>query len=232
MPNRRRIVDAVNKLSMTDETAILGLLRRGWSDRRISREAGYHRATIRRIRHEAEFLASKCTTPAEVSTDPKPATAPKVATELRRLPKRLVHLYIRKRRRNTASLSVAVRSPKSNGAEYGVTGNERLIRDVFREHRFADSVGTDKDHVRRLRNEVERQDCFDGTTIASRRPVPIELVDRLESPESCAFEPPFETSANVFLFFPLHERGKPRRLGDFRPMPEQAVQAERLCTLA
>jgi transposase len=80
MPNRRRIVDAVNKLSMTDENAILGLLRRGWSDRRISREAGYHRATVRRIRQQAEDLASKCTTPAKVPTDRKPAMAPEVAT--------------------------------------------------------------------------------------------------------------------------------------------------------
>jgi hypothetical protein len=93
MPDRRRIVDAVNKLSMTDENAILGLLGRGWSDRRISREAGYHRATVRRIRREAGLLPSKCTTPtevaadskcttpAEVPTDPKPATEPEVATD-------------------------------------------------------------------------------------------------------------------------------------------------------
>lgn len=80
MPARRRIVDAVNKLSMTDENAILGLLRRGWSDRRISREAGYHRSTVRRLRRQAE-LASKCTTPAEVPTDPKCTTEPEVATD-------------------------------------------------------------------------------------------------------------------------------------------------------
>jgi hypothetical protein len=53
MLNRRDRVVAVNKLSMTDENAILGLLRRGWRDRRISREAGFHRATVRRIRLEA-----------------------------------------------------------------------------------------------------------------------------------------------------------------------------------
>jgi hypothetical protein len=83
MPNRRDIVVAVNKLSMTDENAILGLLRRGWSDRRISREAGFHRATVRRIRIEAG-LPSKCTTTAaEVPTDPnaKPATEPEVPTD-------------------------------------------------------------------------------------------------------------------------------------------------------
>jgi hypothetical protein len=40
-----------------------------------------HRATVRRIRHEAKVLASKCTTPAELPTDPKPPTAPKTATD-------------------------------------------------------------------------------------------------------------------------------------------------------
>lgn len=79
MPERRRIVDAVNKLSMTDENAILGLIRRGWSDRRISREAGYHRATVRRIRLAAQ-AGSKCTTPSKVPTDSEPDLGPKCAT--------------------------------------------------------------------------------------------------------------------------------------------------------
>jgi hypothetical protein len=59
----------VNKLSVTDEETILGLLRLGWSERRISREGGYHRATIRRIRRRAELAPPKCTTPGEVPTD-------------------------------------------------------------------------------------------------------------------------------------------------------------------
>ncbi len=63
---------------MTDENAILGLLRRGWSERRISREAGYHRATVRRIRLEADPVVSKCAASTEVPTDPKPANAPEV----------------------------------------------------------------------------------------------------------------------------------------------------------
>ncbi len=49
MPSRRRIVEAVNKLSMTEHETILSLLRLGWSERRIAREGGHHRATIRRI---------------------------------------------------------------------------------------------------------------------------------------------------------------------------------------
>jgi hypothetical protein len=63
MPSRRRIVEAVNKLSMTEHETILSLLRLGWSERRIAREGGHHRATIRRIRREAGLLPAKCTTP-------------------------------------------------------------------------------------------------------------------------------------------------------------------------
>src|SRR5665213_78436 len=81
MPRRRLKSDAVNELSMTERETILGLLRLGWSERRIAREGGHHRATVRRIRHEAGLPAAKCTTPSEVPTDPKPATEPKVPTD-------------------------------------------------------------------------------------------------------------------------------------------------------
>jgi len=81
MPRRRRISDAVNKLSMTEQETILSLLRLGWSERRIAREGGHHRATVRRVRREAGLLVAKCTTPSKVPTDPKPATEPKVATD-------------------------------------------------------------------------------------------------------------------------------------------------------
>jgi transposase len=75
MLGRRRVNDAVNKLSMTDEKAILGLVLLGWSDRRIAREGGHHRATVTRVRRQAE-LESKCTTPPEVPTGSDPPTEP------------------------------------------------------------------------------------------------------------------------------------------------------------
>ena len=87
MPSRRRIVEAVNKLSMTEHETILSLLRLGWSERRIAREGDHHRATIRRIRREAGLLPAKCTTPIEVPTDPvrsEPQSVPEVATDLPR----------------------------------------------------------------------------------------------------------------------------------------------------
>src|SRR5450631_392955 len=113
-----------------------------------------------------------------------------------------------------------------------MTSDERLVRDIVRQHSLPNPVWTDKDDVRRLANEIERQDCFDRSTITSGRPSPIELVERLESPEACAFHPAFKTSADMFIFFPLQQCRKPRCIGDFRPVCEQAVETERFCSLA
>jgi hypothetical protein len=68
----------MNRLSMDERQTIIGLLRLNWPDRQIARETGFHRATIRRIAREAAAELTKCTTPDEVATDPKPA---KVATD-------------------------------------------------------------------------------------------------------------------------------------------------------
>lgn len=77
----------MNRLSTDERQTIIGLLRLKWPERRIARETGFHRATIRRIALELAAEASKCTTsgkvatdpgPAEVAADPKPA---KVATD-------------------------------------------------------------------------------------------------------------------------------------------------------
>ncbi len=71
MPGRRRKTPFMNRLSMDERQAIIGLLRLGWRERRIARETGFHRATIRRIALELATELSKCTTPAKVATDPK-----------------------------------------------------------------------------------------------------------------------------------------------------------------
>ena len=78
---RRCKAAAMNRLSMTEQETIVSLLRLGWSERRIAREGGHHRATIRRIRREAGLVPSKCTTPHEVPTDTKAPTAPEVPTD-------------------------------------------------------------------------------------------------------------------------------------------------------
>ena len=52
MPGRRRKTPFMNRLSMNERESIIGLLRLGWKQRRIARETGFHRATIRRIARE------------------------------------------------------------------------------------------------------------------------------------------------------------------------------------
>ncbi|MGH7707672.1 MAG: IS21 family transposase [Candidatus Binataceae bacterium] len=70
---------------MNERESITGLLRLGWSERRIARETGFHRATIRRIAREASAGPPAPATVPEVATDPGGGTlsAQKVATESR-----------------------------------------------------------------------------------------------------------------------------------------------------
>jgi transposase len=48
----RRESAAMNELSVTEREQVLGLLRLGWSERRIARETGHHRLTVWRIAQE------------------------------------------------------------------------------------------------------------------------------------------------------------------------------------
>jgi hypothetical protein len=65
----------MNELSVTEEETIRSLLQLGWSQRRVARETGHHRATIQ--------LIARAMTIAAASESPKPATDPKVATDPR-----------------------------------------------------------------------------------------------------------------------------------------------------
>jgi hypothetical protein len=49
----------MNELSVTERESIIGLLRLGWSRRRIERETGHRRETIARYGREAGILPSK-----------------------------------------------------------------------------------------------------------------------------------------------------------------------------
>jgi transposase len=79
----------MNELSVTERETILGLLRLGWSQRRVERETGHRRETIARVGREAGLLPAKAAITSEVPTDPKPATtdpakpatAPEVPTD-------------------------------------------------------------------------------------------------------------------------------------------------------
>ena len=49
----------MNELSVTERETVVGLLRVGWSARRIERETGHRRETIARYGREAGVLPSK-----------------------------------------------------------------------------------------------------------------------------------------------------------------------------
>ena len=68
----------MNELSLSEQDTILGLLRLGWSLRRIQRETGHRRETIARYGAAAGFLPAK---PAKVATDPQAAVDPEVRTD-------------------------------------------------------------------------------------------------------------------------------------------------------
>lgn len=56
---------------MSDQAKILGLLRLGWSERRIARETGHHRKTIRRLKDELEAEGTPQANVAPVSPPPE-----------------------------------------------------------------------------------------------------------------------------------------------------------------
>jgi transposase len=70
MPGRRRKMPFMNRLSMDERQSIIGLLRLRWPERRIARETGFHRATIRRMARE---LAAELQSVPEVATDLPPS---------------------------------------------------------------------------------------------------------------------------------------------------------------
>ncbi len=138
------MVDVVNKLSMTDENAILGLLRLGWSERRIAREGGHHRSAIRRVRL-ATGLASKRTTRPEVPTDPaasKRTSEAEVATD------------------SGARRSSAEPFRAFIEAELGKRRNATAIyQDLVEHHGYAGSYDAVKRLARKLRTAQPKISC-------------------------------------------------------------------------
>lgn len=71
----------MNGLSVTERERIVGLLRLGWSERRVGRETGHHRLTVRRIARE---LAAA--TPLDPQAAPEAVAAPDPGTPAARRP--------------------------------------------------------------------------------------------------------------------------------------------------
>ncbi len=68
---------------MTEQEKIVGLLRLGWTQRRIERETGHRRETIARCGREAGVLPAKPATPLKVPTDLADATGAEVKIKSR-----------------------------------------------------------------------------------------------------------------------------------------------------
>src|SRR6202048_5441088 len=71
----------MNELRMAERETILGLLRLGWSARRIERETGHRRETVARYGREAGLLPPpKPASDGEVATDPPAVAGASIAT--------------------------------------------------------------------------------------------------------------------------------------------------------
>jgi hypothetical protein len=68
----------MNELSMTDQETILGLLRLGWSARRVARQTGHRRETVARYGIAAGLIEPKPARAAEVATDSLPRSEPEI----------------------------------------------------------------------------------------------------------------------------------------------------------
>ena len=140
----------MNVLHVTERETIVGLLRLGWSIRRVSRETGRRHETIRRYGYEAGILtprsAAKPHTLAEVPTDPEsPTLPPEVPTD-----------------------SVAVTSPRSSCDPHRVLievelGKGRTAKAIYQdlvEHQgYTGSYDAVKRLARKLRAHEPKVSC-------------------------------------------------------------------------
>lgn len=120
---------------MAERESILSLLRLGWSERRISREGGHHRATVRRVRREAGPALAKCTTEPEVPADLKPqkddeaAADPATATRSTAEPFRsFIETELEKRRNAQAIFEDLVEHHGYNGSYDAIKRLARKVR--------------------------------------------------------------------------------------------------------
>ena len=124
-----------NNLSMSKQQAIIGVLEQGWSQRRIAREIGFNRKTIRR--YARLRAAAKCSISTAGSSDSKhpisttgtPAVSGRVAG----------------RQSQCEPVEPQIRA----GLEKGLTA-QRIYQDLVADHQFAGSYESVKRFVRRL----------------------------------------------------------------------------------
>jgi hypothetical protein len=70
--------------------------------------------------------------------------------------------------------------------ENGAPGENRAMRDVLGDHRFAEASRRDEDDVASAFEKIKRRDRFDERPIDGRRPVPVEVGERTGSASAFA----------------------------------------------
>ncbi len=79
------------------------------------------------------------------------------------------------------------------GAEHhAVASLKGGVGDVFRDHRFPQTVGTHQDEIASFGNEVQCQGALDDGTVDFLGPVPLEVGDGFEAADMRALEAAFE----------------------------------------
>jgi hypothetical protein len=80
--------------------------------------------------------------------------------------------------------------------------------------------------------EIERHQRFDGGAVAARRPVPVEVAQRLEAADMGILQPLLQTATGSFLLFPVEQCRQPGLGRHFAPVGEQAMQMQRAGAVA
>src|SRR5262249_31223790 len=114
------------------------------------------------------------------------------------------------------------------GKQHGMTGDDGLVSDILGDHRLAESVWCNEDHVAWLLEEVEGHQRFDCRSVTALGPSPIEVAQRLEAADMGFSQPSLERASCTLLLFPIEQRWEPSAGGRFLPMGKQAIKIEGL----
>ena len=112
------------------------------------------------------------------------------------------------------------------GKQHGMAVKDRLVCDIFGDHRLAEPVGRDEDDVGDLLEEVERHQGFDRRPVAALGPRPVEVLQGLEAADMGLGQAAFESAAGAFLLLPVEQSGNPACLVGLLPMGEQAIEMQ------
>jgi hypothetical protein len=108
----------------------------------------------------------------------------------------------------------------------GVAVQDRLMKEILRDHRFADAVRTDQHDIGRLLDEVQGEELFDQRPVALGRPAPVEADHRIVLLEPDGLQTSAQAAPRALGFLDLQQLRQPRLVDDGLDVGEQPVQAE------